>query len=79
MRLKLEQLYKRWRRDLGLQILSVYAIFLFPILIYGGIFDYVAGERLRNDAMAADLYLSRAIAQETDTILTSALYAVEQL
>ena len=79
MRLKLEQFYKRWRRDLGLQILSVYAIFLFPILIYGGIFDYVAGERLRNDAMAADLSLSRAIAQETDTILTSALYAVEQL
>ncbi len=79
MKKRLEQIYKKWRRDLGLQILSVYAIFLFPILIYGGVFDYVAGERLRNDAMAADLSLSRAIAQETDTILSGSLYAVEQL
>ncbi len=79
MKKALKKIFTTWRRDLGLQILSVYILFLFPILIYGGIFDFIAGQRLRSDTMAADLSLAKAIAQETDTILTSSLYAVEQL
>lgn len=76
---RLRQLFSGLRRDLGLQILMLYVLFLLPILVSGAIFDFVSGQRLRRDAMAADLSLSRAIAKETDTILTSALYAVEQL
>jgi PAS domain S-box-containing protein len=75
----LKKIISGWRKDLGFQIFMQYILFLLPILVYGGIFDYLSGQRLRQDVMAADLSLSRAIAQETDTILTSALYSVEKL
>lgn len=67
------------RNDLGVQLLALYSLFIVPIVIGALFFDRVAGDQLRQEIMAADLALSRAIAQETNTIIENALVAVTEL
>jgi PAS domain S-box-containing protein len=67
------------RRDLGLQLLSLYLLFVAPVVLASLIFDYLASQRIESDVKAADLALARAIAQETNTALGHALDAVANL
>lgn len=67
------------QRDLGLQLLALYLLFVGPVVIAYLVFDRVASERIQADVKAADLALARAIAQETNTALDLALLAVENL
>ena len=54
------------RRDLGLQLLALYLLFVVPVLAGALVFDSFVKERLEQDVKAADLALARAIALETD-------------
>ncbi len=67
------------RRDLSLQLLLLYILFVGPVILAGLIFDRLASQRLEADVKAADLALARAIAQESNTVLENALQAVKQL
>ncbi len=67
------------RRDLGLKLLALYLLFVGPVVLASLAFDHLAAQRLEADVKASDLALARAIAQETNTILDSALQAVRQL
>jgi PAS domain S-box-containing protein len=67
------------RRDLGIKLLTIYLLFVGPILLGALVFDRWAANRLEADVKAADLALARAIAQETDATTSSALRAVKQL
>ena len=72
----------RWlpfRRDLGLQLLALYLLFVGPVIVAALIFDSFAGARLQDDVQDADLALARAIALETDASLQNALHTVERL
>jgi signal transduction histidine kinase len=72
----------RWlpfRRDLGLQLLALYLLFVGPVILAALIFDSLAGARLQRDVRAADLALARSIALETDASLQNALGTVAQL
>lgn len=67
------------RRDLGLQLLALYILFVGPVLLAALLFDRTASQRMEADVKDADLALARAIAQETHTSLNYALEAVGQL
>src|SRR4030067_2364856 len=67
------------RRDLGLQLLALYLLFVGPVVVAALIFDRLASQRIEADVKAADLALARAIAQETNTALDHALQSVENL
>src|SRR3990170_1204081 len=67
------------RRDLGLQLLALYLLFVGPIALAGVLFDAVSRQRLEADVRAADLALARAIALESNDALSRAIYTVEQL
>ena len=67
------------RRDLGLQLLALYLLFVGPVVLATLIFDRIASERIEADVKAADLALARAIAQETNTALDNAIQSVENL
>jgi len=67
------------RRDLGLQLLAVYLLFVIPVFAAGLSFDAYSSGRLRSDAEASDLALARAIALETDARIRDAVEAVRQL
>lgn len=67
------------RRDLGLQLLALYLLFVGPVVLASLLFDHLAAQRLETDVKAADLALARAIAQETNTILDNDLQAVRQM
>lgn len=67
------------QRDLGLQLLALYLLFVGPVVVAALIFDHVASQRIESDVKAADLALARAIAQETNTALGDALQSVENL
>ena len=67
------------RRDLGLQLLALYLLFVGPVVMASLAFDRLTARRLESDAKSADLALARAIAQETNTVLDSAMQAVRQL
>lgn len=71
--------FDKLRNDLGVQLLALYSLFVIPIVIGALFFDQVAGERLRKEIMGSDLALASAIAQETNTIIESALIAADQL
>jgi len=73
------QRWLRFHRDLGLQLLALYLLLIIPFLITLWVFDFLIGERIRNDVAANDLSLARAIAQETDLSLSNAMTAVEEL
>lgn len=67
------------RHDLGLQLLTLYLLFVGPVVLASLIFDRLASLRLEADIKAADLALARAIAQETNTNLIYALQTVKDL
>jgi PAS domain S-box-containing protein len=67
------------RRDLGLQLLSLYLMLIVPFIIALLVFDQFVGERIRLDVQANDLSLARAIAQETDLSIQNSLQAVQEL
>ncbi|HEX7975501.1 MAG TPA: cache domain-containing protein, partial [Anaerolineales bacterium] len=67
------------RRDLGLQLLALYLMFVGPVVLALLGFDRIASQRLDADVKASDLALARAIAQETNTSMDGALQAVRQL
>ncbi len=68
-----------FRRDLGLQLLAFYLLFVGPVVLATLVFDRMSAQRLQADVKAADLSLSRAIAQESNTAMDSALQGVRQL
>jgi PAS domain S-box-containing protein len=67
------------RRDLGLQLLALYLLFVGPVVLATLAFDRLASERMEADVKASDLAVARAIAQETNTLMESALQAIRQL
>lgn len=67
------------RRDLGLQLLALYLLFVGPVVLTALTFDRLASQRLVMDIKAGDLALARAIAQETNTTMDHALQSVELL
>jgi PAS domain S-box-containing protein len=67
------------RRDLGLQLLAFYLLFVGPVVLATLAFDRISAQRLQTDVKATDLSLSRAIAQESNTTMDNALQAVRQL
>ena len=67
------------RRDFGLQLLTVYLLFVLPVAAAGLGFDAYSSARLRADVEAADLALATAIALETDSRVADAILAVRQL
>jgi signal transduction histidine kinase len=71
----------RWsiRRDLGLQLLALYLLFLVPIFLGFLVFDQIVSQRLEGAVKASDLALARAIAQETNTAMDQSLQAVARL
>jgi PAS domain S-box-containing protein len=66
-------------RDLGLRLLTLYLLFIGPVVIALLAFDALATERLEEDVKTSDLSIARAIAQETNTFLDNALQVVRQL
>lgn len=67
------------RRDLGLQLLTIYLLFVIPVVIAALIFDRYTTQRIQQDIQVADLALARAIAEETNTTIENALLSVEDL
>lgn len=67
------------RRDLGLQLLALWLLFVLLVIVAVFVFESVASNRLEADIKAADLALARAVAQETDAAMGNALSAVQQL
>ena len=57
------------RRDLSLQLLALYLLFVGPVVIASVIFDRQATQRLESDVEASDQALARAIALETSAAL----------
>lgn len=68
-----------FQRDLGLQLLALYLLFVGPVVLAAWLFDFLAGARLQADVRAADLALARSIALETDASLQNALGTVAEL
>ncbi|HZY40461.1 MAG TPA: cache domain-containing protein, partial [Anaerolineae bacterium] len=66
-----------WRRDLGLQLLALYLVFVLPVVVAALIFDATASTQLERDVRAADLALGRSIALETEAFVQQALAAVD--
>lgn len=69
----------RLRRDLGLQLLALYVLFIGPVLVAALIFDQVMQRNLEEEVRAADLALAQAIALETNATLTNAVRTVQSL
>lgn len=64
------------QRDLQLQLLALYLLFVGPIFVLAFFFYFNESHRLRQDVTAADLSLARAIALETDAMLLKAKESV---
>jgi len=67
------------RRDLGVQLLALYLLFVGLVIAAALIFDALAGSRLEHDVKAADLALARSIALETNASLHNAQNTVAEL
>jgi PAS domain S-box-containing protein len=67
------------RKDLNIQLIFLYLLFVVPVVLAVLVFEGFSVDRLEADSKAADLALARAIAQETDINLRSALQAVRNL
>lgn len=68
---------KSWgKQDLRLQLLALYLLFVVPIFVLALFFYASASQRLREDVIAADLSLARAVALETDDLLLKSKEAV---
>ncbi|MFC1997060.1 ATP-binding protein [Chloroflexota bacterium] len=74
-----KRLFRRFRRDLGVQIAFFYLMFVVPVVVIGFWFGRAINVRLRADVMTTDLALARTIAQETELNLTNARYAAQEL
>ena len=73
---------KRWfdfRRDLGLQLFTLYLLLIVPFLIALLIFNELIRVRIRDDVEAGDLSLAQSISQEVDLAITKSLSIVEGL
>ncbi len=68
-----------FRRDLGFQLLTLYLLFIVPVILASLIFDQWLTQKIKANIESADLALARSIAQESNTFLQNALIAVEQL
>lgn len=68
-----------YRRDLSLQLLALYLLFIGPVVIASVIFDRLASQRLEAEVKGSDQALARAIALETSAAMDSALQSVRQL
>ncbi len=77
--MKTKRHWIRFHRDLGWQLLALYLLLVVPFLLTLWGFDRLVGERIRTDITSNDLALARAIAQETDLTIRSALKAAEGL
>ncbi|HUS85469.1 MAG TPA: ATP-binding cassette domain-containing protein [Anaerolineales bacterium] len=75
----LEATTRSLRRDLGLQLLALYLLFIIPVIVAALLFYFTSSSRLESDVKAADLSLARAIAHETNARLADAIYTVQQL
>lgn len=69
----------RLRRDLGLQLLALYVLFIGPVLVGALLFDRIIQRNLEEEVRAADLSLAQAIALETNATLTNAMRTVQSL
>ncbi len=67
------------RRDLGLQLLALYILFIGPVLAGALVFDVATRRNLERDIQASDLSLARAMALETNALLTNATHTVANL
>ncbi|HIQ12684.1 MAG TPA: GAF domain-containing protein [Caldilineales bacterium] len=67
------------RRDLGVQLLALYILFIGPVLVGALVFDMATRRNLEQDIQESDLSLARAIALETEAILTNAAHTVSNL
>ncbi|HEY3310652.1 MAG TPA: ATP-binding protein [Anaerolineales bacterium] len=67
------------RRDLGIQLLTLYLLLVIPALSAMLIFDFITGKQIQAEVKASDLALTRAIGKETDQRLQNVLSAVESL
>lgn len=68
---------KSWgKQDLRLQLLALYLLFVVPIFVLALFFYASASQRLREDVIAADLSLARAVALETNDLLLKSKEAV---
>lgn len=67
------------RRDLGLQLLTLWLLFVVLVILAVLVFEGLASRRLAADIKAADLALARAVAQETNATMENALTAVRQI
>jgi PAS domain S-box-containing protein len=73
---------RRWflfRNDLGIQLLALYLLLIVPFLLTLLAFDGLVGRRIRGDVQISDLSLAKAIAQETDLSIGTALNIVAGL
>lgn len=68
-----------FRRDLGLQLLAFYLLFVSLVALAAFLFQRLESQRLEDDLKAADLALARAIAFESGSAMDNALHAVRQL
>jgi len=76
---ELRQRFVPFRRDLGLQLLAFYLLFVSLVALAAFFFQRLESQRLENDLKAADLALARAIAFESSSAMDNALHAVRQL
>ena len=67
------------RRSLLVQLVSVYLLFVFVVLVAGVGVNAIIEQRLRGDVQAADQALAQEIAGQTGQRMRSARYALEQL
>ena len=67
------------KRDLGVQLLALYTLFILPIVVFALIFDNIAGKQLKEEIRSTDLAFAQAIAKETNSTISTSLYAVDQL
>ncbi len=67
------------RHDLGLQLLALYILFIGPVLVGALVFDVATRRNLERDIQASDLSLARAMALETNALLTNATHTVSNL
>lgn len=68
-----------FRRDLGLQLLAFYLLFVGLVALAAFLFQRLESRRLESELKVADLALARAIAFESSSAMDNALQAVRQL
>ncbi len=68
-----------FRRDLGVQLLAFYLLFVGLVAVAAIRFQQLESHRLEEDLKAADLALARAIAFESSSAMDNALHAVREL